>query len=215
MSHFLHILDPGHGGIDANGNYTTEGKRSKVWPDGKQYFEGVGNRIIAKYVEEELKDLHIDYDFTVLPEDPRDIPLKKRSDKANELNKNFKGKSITWSIHSNGYKKESANGYEVFTSPGQTKSDFIADILFREFAKEFPDLNPRTGYGPDGDVDKEAKFWILTKTHGRAVLLESMFHTNEKECRILMSDEGKRKIAKAIVRAILRVEYLAEQGEIL
>jgi N-acetylmuramoyl-L-alanine amidase len=208
-------LDPGHGGIDADGGYTTEGKRSKVWPDGKQYFEGVGNRVIAKYVEEELKDLHINYDFTVLPEDPRDTPLKKRSDKANELNKKFKGKSIIWSIHSNGYKKESANGYEVFTSPGQTKSDFIADILFREFAKEFHDLNPRTGYSPDGDVDKEAKFWILTKTHGRAVLLESMFHTNEKECKILISDEGKRKIAKAIVRSILRVEYLSEQGEIL
>jgi N-acetylmuramoyl-L-alanine amidase len=101
----------------------------------------------------------------------------------------------------------------VFTSPGQTKSDFIADILFREVAKEFTELRPRTDTS-DGDVDKEARFWMLTKTHGRAVLLESMFHTNRKECKILMSDEGKERIAKCLLRAILRVEYLAEQGEI-
>lgn len=211
MSYFLHILDPGHGGLDKDGNYVTSGKRSPIWDDGSQYFEGVGNREIASYVEEELKKLHIDHDFTVLPEDPRDIPLWKRADKANSLN--AKRKTITWSIHSNGFSKESANGYEVFTSPGQTKSDFIADIMFREFAKEFTELKPRTDKS-DGDVDKEAKFAILTKTHGRAVLIESMFHTNKRECDILMSKEGKRRVAKTIVRAILRVEYLAEQGEI-
>lgn len=210
MSYFIHILDPGHGGLK-DGKYLTEGKRSKVWPDGSQYFEGVGNRIIAKYVEEELKQLHIDHDFTVTPEDPKDVPLRDRAIKANAWHKNRP--TIVWSIHSNGFSSESANGYEVWTSPGQTKSDFIADILFREIAKEFTELSPRTDKS-DGDLDKEAKFYILTETDCRAVLLESMFHTNEKECKILMSDEGKRRIAKCIVRAILRVEYLAEQGEI-
>ena len=213
MSEFLHILDPGHGGLDSNGEYVTSGKRSPKWEDGSQYFEGVGNREIAAMVEEELKTLGILYSFTVLPEDHEDVSLSKRVQIANGLNKDFKGKTITWSIHSNGFSKESANGYEVFTSPGQTKSDFIADILFREVAKEFTELRPRTDTS-DGDMDKEAKFSMLTKTHGRAVLLESMFHTNKKECEILMSEEGKRRVANCIVRAIQRVEELAEQGEI-
>lgn len=211
MSYFLHILDSGHGGKDGDGRYTTEGKRSRVWEDGSQYFEGVGNREIAKRVEIMLKENYIDYDFTVLPEDSRDVLLSKRVRKSNDLNENRE--TITWSIHSNGFRKESANGFEVFTSPGQTKSDYIADILFREVAKEFKELSPRSDTS-DGDLDKEAKFYMLTKTHGRAVLLESMFHTNRYECGVLMSDEGKQRIANCIVRAILRVEYLAEQGEI-
>lgn len=213
MSHFIHILDPGHGGINpSTGKYVTDGKRSPVWPDGSQYFEGVGNRIIAKYVERWLQRLHIDYDFTVIPDDPRDTPLRERAIKANAWHK--QRPTIVWSIHSNGHSNQSANGYEVFTSPGQTKSDFIADILFREFAKEFKELRPRTDTS-DGDLDKEAKFYILTETNCRAVLLESMFHTNPEECEILKSEEGKRRVAKAIVRAILRVEYLAEKGEIV
>jgi hypothetical protein len=37
------ILDCGHGD-----RHHTKGKRSPKWSDGSQYFEGEGNRIIAK-----------------------------------------------------------------------------------------------------------------------------------------------------------------------
>ena len=211
-SNFVHILSPGHGGIDPlTGEYVTKGKRSPVWSDGSQYFEGQGNREIAKLVVKQLEELGYDYAFTVDPDDHRDMSLSRRAAKANSIQ--AIRPTITWSIHSNGYKKESANGFEVFTSPGQTKSDFIADVLFREAAKEFRELRPRKDE-KDGDLDKEAKFTILTKTKGRAVLYESMFHTNEKECRILMSDSGKQRVANVIVRAIIRVEELANSGEI-
>jgi N-acetylmuramoyl-L-alanine amidase len=41
------ILDAGHGGI-IDGVYQTHGKRSPIWEDGSQYFEGVGNRQIDR-----------------------------------------------------------------------------------------------------------------------------------------------------------------------
>ena len=37
------LLDNGHGGI-INGEYQTPGKRSPVWADGSQLFEGEFNR---------------------------------------------------------------------------------------------------------------------------------------------------------------------------
>ena len=45
------ILDAGHGGM-IDGEYQTAGKRSPIWDDGSQYFEGVGNReIVSKLTE--------------------------------------------------------------------------------------------------------------------------------------------------------------------
>ena len=51
MSNFIWLLDSGHGGLDPDtGEYVTPGKRSPVWDDGTQYFEGVGNRDIVKRI---------------------------------------------------------------------------------------------------------------------------------------------------------------------
>jgi hypothetical protein len=46
-SNYLWILDNGHGGM-IDGVYQTPGKRSPVWPDGTQLFEGEFNRAIVK-----------------------------------------------------------------------------------------------------------------------------------------------------------------------
>ena len=44
------ILDAGHGGL-INGVYQTKGKRSPIWPDGRQLFEGVFNRQIVELLK--------------------------------------------------------------------------------------------------------------------------------------------------------------------
>ena len=44
-SKYIWILDNGHGGI-INGVYQTAGKRSPIWADGTQLFEGEFNRAI-------------------------------------------------------------------------------------------------------------------------------------------------------------------------
>lgn len=208
MSKRIYILDPGHGGINPQtGLYVTSGKRSPIWPDGSVYYEGVGNREIAKLVGESLKALGISYDFTVRPEVWTDVALTTRAKAAdNHIAKSGK-KGVMISIHSNGVENQTAHGFEVFTSPGQTSSDKFADIAFLALKDEFTELRPRADT-TDGDFDKEAKFTVLTETKCPAILIESMFHTNQKECKILLSLEGKKRIAKAIVSAIQKMELV-------
>ncbi len=204
MSKRTYIIDPGHGGINpATGQYVTAGKRSQKWSDGSVYYEGVGNREIAKLVGEQLKLKGIKFKYSVDPSNHLDISLTARASVANST----PGNVVFISIHSNGVANPQANGYEVFTSPGQTKSDELATIWYQEMGKEFPDLKGRPDT-TDGDPDKEAEFTVLTKTKCPAFLIETMFHTNEKECKILMSAEGKKRIANVIVRTIERIEKL-------
>ncbi len=201
-SKYVYLLDSGHGGV-LDGVYQTKGKRSPIWGDGSVYYEGEGNREIAKKVAVRLDELDIDYIFTVEPDDPTDVSLKARVNFVNKLPvKNM----IGISIHSNGHSNESANGWEIYTSPGETKSDKIADIFYNRFQDKFMDRNFRKDT-KDGDFDKEANFYIIKHTKCPFVLLENFFHTNEDECRnILMSEEGKDKIVRAIVESISFIE---------
>lgn len=188
------IVDVGHGG-EINGVYQTSGKRSPVWEDGTQYFEGVGNRQIGQAAAQYLRHLGWTVLFTVEPNDATDVSLSERIKISNSHFRQYPT-AFQISIHSNGFSKETANGYEVFTSKGQTKSDKIASIWIEEQKKAFPDLNNR-GH-------KEANF-AMNRVHCPSILIESMFHTNEKECRILMSESGREKIAIAIVETCERV----------
>jgi N-acetylmuramoyl-L-alanine amidase len=188
------ILDAGHGG-ELNGVYQTSGKRSPVWEDGTQYFEGVGNRQIVHAASQYLERLGWTVLYTVHPSDPSDVTLSQRIKISNSHFQRYP-EAFQISVHSNGFSKESANGYEVFTSKGQTKSDRIANIWIDEQGKAFPDLNNR-GH-------KEANF-AMNRVHCPSILIESMFHTNKKECEILMLESGREKIAIAIVETCERV----------
>lgn len=198
------ILDAGHGG-----RKHTKGKRSPKWEDGKQYFEGEGNRNIVKKVvaliDKFNKDngVKIPVHFTVKPDDMRDTPLYMRVNKERKVYQLAKGKTIFISIHSDGFDKESAHGWTVYTSKGETKSDPIADIFHKHFKEVFPNEKHRANW-LDGDSDKEANFYVLRKTYGRAILLENFFHTNKRECQeILQTKEGQNKIAEYIFNGII------------
>lgn len=206
MSKRIYVIDPGHGGIDPKtGKYVTSGKHSPVWSDGSIYYEGVGNREIAKLVGDKLKAKGIRFKYTVDPSDHTDIGLTARAKVAN--NQMVNGPVVLISIHSNGHKDRSAHGYEVYTTPGKTNSDQLATIWFEEHSKEFKELKPRPD-NSDGDPDKEEHFTVITATKCPSFLIETMFHSNEKECKILMSKEGKERIANVIVRTIERIEKL-------
>ena len=135
MSKFVWILDPGHGGLNPEtGEYVTPGKRSPVWDDGTQYFEGVGNRDIVKRILKRCRNegvLAID-----VVNDWEDVSLSTRVNRANAIYKYHKN-CIYVSVHSNGFTKESAHGYSVYTSRGQTKSDAYADILLSHIVLVF------------------------------------------------------------------------------
>jgi N-acetylmuramoyl-L-alanine amidase len=191
------LLDNGHGGL-LNGEYQTPGKRSPVWDDGSQLFEGEFNRAIVARIIESLTALKIPY-ISIVPE-IRDIKLATRIKRANDIKE---ASCFYLSIHSNA---GGGSGFEVFTSPGETKSDKIATIFGEEFNKTFPDKKLRADYS-DGDLDKEESFAVITKTRMPAILTENFFMDNEKECKeILLSKYGRDLIAEFHVNAILRVK---------
>lgn len=197
------ILDAGHGGINpTTKQYVTPGKRSPIWPDGSVYFEGVGNRNVVELTARILVAKGVKVLYTVSPDNWKDVSLRERVRVADDHFRLNPG-AVLISVHSNGSDNPSAGGFEVFTSPGQTKSDRLADVWFKEHQKMFPQLKPRPDT-TDGDLDKEAKFTVINDTKCPAILIETMFHTNPKECKILQSTEGVRDVATAIVNAVMK-----------
>jgi N-acetylmuramoyl-L-alanine amidase len=131
----------------------------------------------------------------------RDTPLPLRVGKANKYAKFFDG-SIYLSIHANA---GGGTGWEVFTAFGETISDKYATMFYEEMKEEFPNARFRVDLG-DGDVDKEAKFYVLVNTDMPAVLTENFFmDTLNPDCEILFSESGRVKIANAHIRALMRI----------
>jgi N-acetylmuramoyl-L-alanine amidase len=58
----------------------------------------------------------------------------------------------------------------------------------------------------DGDPDKEANFYVLKHTAMPAILSENFFMTNKKECKLLMSEDGRDRIAKIHFEMIKEIE---------
>ncbi|MEZ4792151.1 MAG: N-acetylmuramoyl-L-alanine amidase [Gelidibacter sp.] len=190
------LLDNGHGGL-INGVYQTAGKYIDYKTDGTIY-EGEFNRAIVNGIIEKLTRLNIPY-VNIAPE-YWDVRLETRVKRANDYPAN---KSFYLSIHSNA---GGGSGCEIYTSPGQTKSDGIASIFGEEFIKAFPSKPLRTDYS-DGDLDKERRFYVLTKTKMPAVLTENFFMDNFDEYKtILGTKEGRQKIVDYHISAILRIE---------
>ena len=192
-------LDAGHGS-------DTPGKRSPLWSDGTQLFEWIYTRKIRKAIIRMLKLYNISY-YIVNPED-YDVGLTERANRINDVASKTSKQVITISIHGNAAGVESANGYEIFTSPGQTTSDVYAEIFYKHVAKTKmfrmrPDFT-------DGDSDKEAKYTILTKTNGPAILTESGFYTNQLESKKMMTQDFINKIAAVHVSAILDIEMKSQ-----
>lgn len=188
---YMIIIDNGHGGI-VNGEYVTPGKRSPVWDDETQLFEGVWNRQVAKKIHKLCKEYNID--STLLVDSEEDISLKTRVEDVNKIYKNRKD-AILISIHADAFKDEKANGFTFFTSKGETKSDEIAKTLHINY-KEKIELKDRG--------IKEMDFYILKKTNCPAVLIECGFMTNYDDCTFLLNNVDE--IANAIFLGIKEIK---------
>lgn len=201
----MHVLiDPGHGGI-VNGNYVTPGKRSPKWNDLPQLFEGVQNREIAAILKNKLTAAGIS--FTDVVSSQNDISLSARVSKANSIFAKDKT-AIYVSIHAdaagNGNEDYPATGISVFTSPGQTKSDQLAIFVFSALDRIIGNVTKKRTDLTDGDTDKEAHFYVLTKTNCPAILCELGFMTNRKECELMQSNKWKEACAQGIFEGIKR-----------
>lgn len=193
---YLWLFDNGHGGL-IGGVPQTHGKRSPVWPDGTQLFEGEFNRAIVKRLMTLCDEQGIGF-VNIVPEET-DISKPERIKRANDIYKRNK-KCIYLSIHANA---GGGRGWEVYTSFGETKSDRIASVIFNQVKKEFGQITMRCDYS-DGDPDKEKpQFDVLVYTHMPAILTENFFMDNIQECKdFLMSESGRDRIAHAHFNAI-------------
>lgn len=202
------IIECGHGGM-IDGVYQDLASK-KLTPDPKQYtftdgttiFEGVNNREIAKILIRALEskgEPYVDFNST----DQRDTPLKERTNLINAMyakNKNL------WllSIHSNKMSKNATGpgnngrGCETYISLNASltsqKIQKIAETIYREDHK--------------WRGSNAANFWMVKETNCPALLTENYFYDNREDANILLSVEGRTKIANTLLKIIQKVKEL-------
>lgn len=118
--------------------------------------------------------------YSILVPEDSDISLNARCRRANVEKDCF-----LISVHANAGK---GTGWEVFTSTGKTKSDTIANRMVDMFKKRFPEWKCR-GH-------KEANYQIVKYTKCPAILTENFFMDTEKDCKFIMSEEGRQRVAE-------------------
>ena len=204
---FCIFLDAGHGGINPkvklpNGYTTYPSKCSQhnngIFHSYGWFFEGLFNRAVVQYIEQYLKD----WGYTTMKvyDEILDTSLSKRVTKANFAAKNYKA-SLYLSIHGNAAENKSARGWEVFTSPAQTKSDIFAELLYKEVKQSFPNWIFRPDL-TDGDHDKEDRFYVLTQTDMPSVLSENGFFTNFHDAKLMFDSDFQKKLALCHAMAV-------------
>lgn len=194
----------------------------KCSPDGK-FKEAVFSRNFIK----ELVPVLQAYGFQVLVDYPSLIPdnvnirrynnakqqqqaeLGFRIKKVNAITNQYgKDNVIYVSLHVNasgdGSKWMKGRGWEVYTSPGKTKSDILATQLWNAAKIHIGKESLLRADWKDGDPDKEANFAVLTKTKCPAVLVENMFMDNQEDLQYYLMDSlGNEVLQRVIVEGIL------------
>ena len=192
------ILDNGHGS-------DTPGKRSPVWEDGAYLQEWKYCRAIVQKIARDLKKAGIPYHILV-PED-HDIPLRTRVQRANKIAAQHGiSQTLLISVHLNAAQlTNTASGWEVHTSPGETKSDEYAWVFWETAKDLLGDKFPMRGDWEDGNPDRDSSFAIIRDTACPAILTENLFMNTEKDCRFLMSEEGEQTIVDIHVKSIVKL----------
>jgi len=181
MSKYLYLLDPGHG-------FNTKKKESVIWKDGTQLREYQFTRSVVKFLSFMLRENNID--FEILVTELKDISLKERVKRANELGKHRE--SILISIHGNQFTSEKVHGFEThFYKAGEK----IAEVL----QKHIGTLGRNRGV-------KKSNFYIIKNSSMPAILTENGFYSNELESKKMLTPDFQYKIAMKHFEAILEIE---------
>lgn len=194
------IIDCGHGGINAEGVYTTAPYKMFKHSDTDIAYEGVINRWAGQLLGEALIELCVPVYYTVYPNDPTDLSLSKRVAFANAFNKDT---TLFISLHSNASSSHKGEGIEIFTSIGETRSDILATYIGEELIDEFPDIKFRSDFS-DEDLDKEANHYVTKNTLCPAVLLEFLFFDNPKDWALLQNPSVMKRYTWRVANGIVK-----------
>ncbi len=200
MNGLIPIFDNGHGGI-INGKYQTQGKRSPNWESGILY-EGAFNRWITSGLMEQMDAYKLPY-YHISPE-LWDVSLNARVARANKIT-STNPNTYLLSIHANA---GGGTGIEGFTSIGDTASDPICEQFLTDL--ELPPLTETMRFDrySDGDRDKERNYRVLSKTKGRAMLLELGFMDHPEDYKKLWDAAHRRKLIKSLLSTIERIYHI-------
>ena len=209
------LIDNGHG-------ENTLGKQSPILKDSglnissefvdkNRFKEWKYTRVISNLVVSKLKSMG--YDARLVVTEDKDISLSERIRRINTIcNKEGASNVVLVSIHANAV-GDSTNwmngkGWEAYSTVGKTKSDILAEFLYKRAEKNFKDRKIRKDL-TDGDRDKEANFYIIKKSYCPAVLTENFFYDNKDDLEYLTSDEGIHAVVRTHIEGIIDfIEYL-------
>ena len=180
----------------------------KCSPD-KKFFEYQYSREVCQAVKAILTEMGYTVFIDVEDDDLKVSQSKElclRCKIVNDLHRYYKN-CIYVSIHVNAAgsdgKWHTGTGWEVYTTPGETKADNLATCLYNAAKANFTDVKLRTDFS-DGDPDKEAHLYVLKHTECPAVLTENLFQDNKKDVEYLQSNIGFHKIVRLHVEGILK-----------
>lgn len=199
MSRYLWCLDSGHGGKTADGTYLTAPAKMYEHSPAEIFYEGVFNRLIKDALLRDLWKEGIDT-IDVCPTE-LDLPLDVRVNIINSIYKKYEN-AVLISLHSNA---GGGTGFEVWTSYGQNRSDKFAQLFGVQCLRDFPDIKFRTDTR-DGDMDKEAAFYILKHTNCPSILPECLFYDNYHDYLLLDEPEFRLAYVKMLIRFIKAAE---------
>lgn len=183
---------------------STPGKRS---PD-KKFYEYQYSRELCKAIKKVLEDLNYKVFIDIEESDlklSQNQELSKRVKIVNNLESKYKN-CIYVSIHVNAAagdgKWHEATGWEAYTTKGKTKSDKLAECLYKAAEYNLKGKKVRKDT-IDGDSDKESNFYVLQHTTCPAVLTENFFQDNKKDVEYLLSNQGFHELIRLHVEGII------------
>lgn len=195
----LWILGAGHG-------VETKGKRSpgKKFPnDGKLgVVEYEFNRDVVRRIEEALNIL--DIPVHVICQDDHATPLGDRVKIVNTMAEAWEGNAFYISVHGNAAGKggwSSARGFRVFRyGDFKDQEEYFAMRMCEHVKNQVPDWTHNVKV-------KEGGFYVIKKPDDvPSVLTENGFMTSKLDAAFMASEEGRDRIAKYHVGAILDFE---------
>jgi N-acetylmuramoyl-L-alanine amidase len=212
----LILFDLGHGGIDPDtGQYVTAPNKQHLHHDFGWFYEGEWNRTLMKIIDRLYQEYNskaksneqIRYNW--YPYDHQDVSLGSRVRSYNEMT-NAQDKAVIISLHANASPNHNGRGFEIFTSKGETLSDQYATMIGEEFNADpilVDSFAFRTDYASDGDLDKEADFYVLRKTVAPAVLVEHGFFDNLEDATLLINNDIINRFANMYLRFAIKFMF--------
>lgn len=203
------LIDNGHGSNTlGKQSPLLEGTGLDVWnifTEKGRFKEWKYTRVIAEDVVSKLKGLG--YDARLVVTEKNDVSLSERVRRINTIcNKYGASNVVLVSVHANAVGDSSqwmtGKGWEAYTTKGKTKSDMLAEFLYKRAEQNLKGRKIRKDT-TDGDSDKEADFYIIKKAKCPAVLTENFFYDNKDDLAYLTSDEGLNGVERLHVEGII------------